>query len=272
MIVKDRLAFAKNCIGILYKLRTGIEKPKGIDSDLVLRGAIERYLHLAIEAIIDVGMRLASLLRLGKPERYRDIAKMLRDCRILDGDEVRKLELWIDLRNILVHGYAEIDYEKLYEALNEVEELEHLINKIYKYVADKNIDPKTNGCENLVARAREVLEKRSDIVFAYVFGSRATDGYGDRSDIDIAIYTESPLKWREFVELALELEDNLGIKVDLVDLRTAPLLLAYEIISNGVVIVDRDREKRLEFEAKILREYLDLKPRLERYYSDILSS
>ncbi|MEM0249150.1 MAG: hypothetical protein QXT53_08640 [Ignisphaera sp.] len=58
----------------------------------------------------------------------------------------------------------------------------------------------------------------------------------------------------------------------MVDLRTAPLLLAYEIISNGVVIVDRDREKRLEFEAKILREYLDLKPRLERYYSDILSS
>lgn len=272
MIVKNRLAFAKSCIGILYKLRTSVGKPEDIAGDLVLRGAIERYLHLAIEAVIDAGMRLASLLKLGKPERYRDIARILRDCGILDASEARKLELWIDLRNILVHGYAEIDYEKLYGALSEVEELEHLVNKIYRYTADKNIDSEVRGDEDFVAKVREVLEKKSNILFAYIFGSRATSGYRDRSDIDVAIYAENLLKWREFIELALELEDYLGVRVDLVDLRTAPLLLAYEVISNGIVIIDRSREKRVEFETKILKEYLDLKPRLERYYSEILSN
>ncbi|MET1159624.1 MAG: HepT-like ribonuclease domain-containing protein [Thermoprotei archaeon] len=271
MIVRDRLAFAKNCIGILYKLRSSIGKPEDIVDDPVLRGAIERYLHLVLEAIIDTGMRLASIMRLGKPERYRDVAKMLRNCGILDDSEAKRLELWIGLRNILVHGYAEIDYEKLYEALNEIEELERFINKIYRYTVDKNIDPEIKDEEALIAKAREALEKRSDILFAYIFGSRATGRYRDKSDIDIAIYTEKPLRWREFVELALELEDSLGIRVDLVDLRTAPLILAYEIISNGVVIIDRNREKRVEFETRILKEYLDLKPRLEKYYDEILS-
>jgi uncharacterized protein YutE (UPF0331/DUF86 family)/predicted nucleotidyltransferase len=271
VIIKDRLAFAKNYIKVLYELRSRVKEPRDIIEDYILRGAIERYLHLALEAIIDVGMRLASTLGLKKPERYRDVARVFRDCGAIDVDDMKRLELWIGLRNILVHGYAEIDYEKLYQALSEIDELELFVEKIYECVEGRDIDPQAKTLEGIVGKVREVLERKENVIFAYVFGSYATGKYIRGSDIDIAVYTKKPLKWRELIELALELEDSLGVEVDVVDLRTAPLLLAYEVISKGVVVVERDKEERIGFETRVLKEYLDLKPRLERYYSEVLS-
>lgn len=271
MIIRDRLAFAENCIKILYKLRSGFREPRDIAEDVVLRGAVERYLHLALEALIDVGMRLASMLGLAKPERYRDVAKVFRDCGALDYAESRRLELWIGLRNILVHGYAEISYEELFKVLQEVEELESLVTKISRYVLSKDIDPQERALDRILAIVREVLEMESDIVFAYIFGSYATGRCSGESDVDIAIYSREPLSWRKLVELKLKLEDALDLNVDVVDLRTAPPLLTYEVISKGVVVMDRDRGERLSFETRALKEYLDLKLRLEKYYETLLS-
>ncbi|MDK6027921.1 DUF86 domain-containing protein [Ignisphaera sp. 4213-co] len=239
--------------------------------DYVLRGAIERYLHLAIEAIIDVGMRIASILKLIKPERYRDVAKIFRECGVLSYDESKRLELWIGLRNVLVHGYARIDYGKLYEVLQNIEELENFVNRIFEYVANRGVDPQKESLSNIVDSVKKVLEKRSNIVFAYVFGSYATGVYRDESDVDVAIYTRNSMGWRELVELILELEDATNKKVDVVDLRTAPLLLACEVVSKGIVVVDRGVEERIDFEVKTLKECLDFRPRLEKYYSEVLS-
>jgi len=125
--------------------------------------------------------------------------------------------------------------------------------------------------ETIAGRVKEVLEKDENTVFAYIFGSYVAGKHGKRSDIDIAVYTRRPMKWKELVRLTLKLEDSLGTRVDVIDLRTAPPLLAYEVVSKGVVVVERDREERISFENRVLKEYLDLKPRLERYYTEILS-
>jgi uncharacterized protein YutE (UPF0331/DUF86 family)/predicted nucleotidyltransferase len=271
VIIRDRLAFAMNSIRILYELRRRVKGPQDIVEDYVLRGAIERYLHLALEAIIDVGMRLASISGFTKPERYRDVARVFRDCGALNVDDARKLELWIGLRNILVLGYTEIDYKRLYEALSEINELERFVKKIYEYVEDKDIDPEEKVLDTIINKIRKILEKEENMVFAYVFGSYAMGKYRRGSDIDIAIYTKKPLNWRELVKLALKLEDSLGVRVDIVDLRTTPPLLAYEIISKGIIVVEKDKEERISFETRILKKYLDLKPRLKRYYNEILS-
>lgn len=264
MIIKDRLARAKTYVEVLRALKSRVSGPRGLAEDYVVRGAVERYMHLALEALIDVGMRLAALTGRGKPERYRDIAKILKELGALDGGEAERLELWIGLRNILVHGYADVDYGKLSEALDELDELERLIEKIGYFVEREGIDPP----QTAFGEVEEVLKKH-DLIFAYVFGSRARGGRG--GDIDVAVYAGRPLKWRELVKLAHELEDSLGTAVDVVDLYDAPPLLAYEVVSKGVVVLDRDRERRVEFEVKVLKEFLDLRPRLERYYRELLS-
>jgi hypothetical protein len=42
-----------------------------------VRGAIERYLYLAIESVIDIGNEIISALQLRRPEQYRDIPHIL---------------------------------------------------------------------------------------------------------------------------------------------------------------------------------------------------
>ncbi|ABL79131.1 type VII toxin-antitoxin system MntA family adenylyltransferase antitoxin [Thermofilum pendens] len=266
MIVKERLARALEYIGLLKELRRRAS-PEALAGDYVVRGAVERYLHLAIEAVIDAGMRLCSLLRLGKPESYRDVARILRGAGMLSAASAGKLELWVGLRNVLVHGYARIDYGKLAEALGEVEELENIVYEIARSTENRGVDPPKAGKDaETIAR---VLSNRSNVVFAYIFGSRAKGQARCRSDIDVAVYTRGEASWKHLVELKNELEDALGLDVDLVHLNEAPLTLAYEVVSTGVLVLDRDSEARAEYEVKVLKQFLDMKPRLEEYYEEL---
>ena len=78
-------------------------------TDFKTRGATERYLHLAIEAVIDIGNEIISALQLKRPEGYRDIPHILAEAGIIPedfGDDIAKM---IGFRNLLVHDYASID-------------------------------------------------------------------------------------------------------------------------------------------------------------------
>lgn len=39
----------------------------------------------------------------------------------------------------------------------------------------------------------------------------------------------------------------------------------------GVLAVKRDREEEVKFKVKTLKEYLDLRTKLEKYYNEVLS-
>lgn len=106
VIINDRLAMARSYVNILRSIRDRVRSIDDLNRDLVLKDAVERYLHLAVESLIDVGMRLCSILNLSKPERYRDIARILMNANILSDETGRLFELWIGFRNVLVHGYA----------------------------------------------------------------------------------------------------------------------------------------------------------------------
>ena len=107
-------------------------------------------------------------------------------------------------------------------------------------------------------------------MFAYVFSSRITGKASSGSDVDIAVFTSRDLSWKEFVVLMHALEDALRLKVDLVHLNKAPLLLAYEVVSKGVLVLDRDVDRRVKFEVRTIKEFLDFKPRLLEYYNSVL--
>ena len=272
-VIRDRLALIKVYLKILHELRKKVKDADYLTKDFIIRGAVERYLHLTIEALIDIGFRICSLIGLKKPERYRDIAHILASSQVLSFEKAKKLELWIGFRNILVHAYAKINVSEVFDALNSIDELENIIHELREGIELKGIDPEVlQGNNGVIPRILSVLHRKEYIVFAYLFGSRAKGTATKKSDIDIAIYAIRHLNWREVVELIHELEDVTKRRVDLVVLNNAPLLLAYEIILNNKVILDRDPEKRINYEVKILHKYLDLKPRLEKYFKELLSS
>lgn len=80
-------------------------------------GSAERFLHLAIEAINDMGNHVVADDNLGETDWYSDIPTLLAENAYIDA-ELR--DLWISMigfRNVLVHQYAEIDRRIVYDVL-----------------------------------------------------------------------------------------------------------------------------------------------------------
>jgi uncharacterized protein len=96
------------------------------------------------------------------------------------------------------------------------------------------------------------------VKFAYLFGSHSRGNAGPLSDVDLAIYLDNRMN---LFSARLALLEDLGRQLkgqscDLVVLNDAPLVLRYEIIRDGKVLKE-NKSRRIEFETRVLREYLD---------------
>jgi predicted nucleotidyltransferase len=106
-------------------------------------------------------------------------------------------------------------------------------------------------------RIRGVLDRRGDVRLAYVFGSVAHGRARPRSDVDVAVLFMGDAKPGVMDVLTEDLEDAAGRRVDLIDLGTAPPLLAHQVVSTGTCIVCRHPGERAAFETRTVVRYLD---------------
>jgi len=105
--------------------------------DFRISGSTERYLQLAIECIIDIGNEIISSLQLKKPERYRDIAYILYEAKIIPKNLADIISSMIGFRNLLVHDYASISKDIVYEFLQtRLKDFEIFINYISKWLKE----------------------------------------------------------------------------------------------------------------------------------------
>jgi len=88
-----------------------------LEEDYELRSAIERNLHLAIESALDIGEVIISAEDFEKPEDYRSVILILGEHKVLPRDFAERFAEAAKFRNILVHMYAEVDVEMVYEIL-----------------------------------------------------------------------------------------------------------------------------------------------------------
>ena len=111
---------------------------------------------------------------------------------------------------------------------------------------------------------------QADVVAAYLFGSAAR-GQADRlSDVDIAVLFDARLGAEESVERQLRLMGNLeeyaNREVQVVILNRAAPLLAYQAVQHGILLYERSRSERIDFEVLARRVYFD-----EKYWLDFHS-
>jgi predicted nucleotidyltransferase len=107
----------------------------------------------------------------------------------------------------------------------------------------------------------ELLNKQPHITFAYLFGSKAKGYANERSDWDIAIYMTDSIKenglWPAF-ELEALLSRAVKETVQVTILNTPlPPVFAFEILKDGILLIDRKPDLRIEIENRILRHYYD---------------
>lgn len=90
-------------------------------------GSTERFLHLAIEALIDMGNHVIADSELGVVNWYSDIPKIMAEKEFISSELGEKWIRMIGFRNTLVHEYIDIDRKIVYDVLqNNIQDLEDL--------------------------------------------------------------------------------------------------------------------------------------------------
>jgi len=128
-----RLEKLKGYILILKKLK---KTPRSqFIEDPFIHGLAERYLHLSIEALIDIGNHVISDQKFKKPETYAEIFEILFKNGIIPKTLYLKISDMPAFRNVLVHDYLDIDHGIVYKTLQEkLELLEQLAKKFAKFI------------------------------------------------------------------------------------------------------------------------------------------
>lgn len=122
----------------------------------------------------------------------------------------------------------------------------------------------------LIEKISNILKAKEYIVFAYIFGSFASeDSY---KDMDVGIFVSgagdiSPLRLE--LKMEDELEDIIHIPVDVRIINSAPLSFVYNILKNGIIIVDNNRSLRADFEGLIYKKYADFRYFRREYLREI---
>jgi uncharacterized protein len=111
----------------------------------------------------------------------------------------------------------------------------------------------------LLERLRATLRAFPAVRLAAAFGSVARGSEHARSDVDLALLLDP-----DTPELRQKIEADLGRaagrEVDLVFLDTAPPLLRFEIASDGVLLLARDRDDWVDFRAQAMIDWWDWAP------------
>lgn len=104
-LLAKKLAFIESCVADLRRLAVADQ----IDKDIKERRFIEHTLQLAIQACLDAASHVVSDDRLGEPETNQELFRLLAQAGRISKELSTKLRAAAGFRNILVHGYAEVD-------------------------------------------------------------------------------------------------------------------------------------------------------------------
>jgi uncharacterized protein YutE (UPF0331/DUF86 family) len=91
-------------------------------SDFRNRLAAAHAIQLAIQICIDIGAHLIAELGLEAPSEYRGIFESLRSAG-LEPQLAERMGKAAGMRNILVHGYLEVDDDAVWSALDRLDDL-----------------------------------------------------------------------------------------------------------------------------------------------------
>ncbi|MGV9200085.1 MAG: type VII toxin-antitoxin system HepT family RNase toxin [Promethearchaeia archaeon] len=136
-VINSRISKLREYLNILRELKH--EPKKDFTEDYKIYGLAERYLHLSIECVLDIGNHIVSRLELKKPEAYQDILIILGKNAILPKEFAEKIAKMEGLRNILIHNYLEINREIVYQHLQEdLSDFDKFLKYIISYLKKRS--------------------------------------------------------------------------------------------------------------------------------------
>lgn len=97
-------------------------------------GSAERFLHLTIEVLNDVGNHIVADQNWGDVEWYSDIPSRLYEHDVIDQSMTERWKQMIGFHNILVHDYVDLDHKRVYDViqdnLDDIEEIKRALTSL----------------------------------------------------------------------------------------------------------------------------------------------
>ena len=109
---------------------------------------------------------------------------------------------------------------------------------------------------------KKVFKDYPEIEAVYLFGSAATGKLHRESDIDLALYPDSPKLREKKLDILTELARLGFCNVDLVFMDKNDIVLQYEAVRQNIVVYQAPGFDRGATYSKIVRQYLDFYPHL----------
>ncbi|TFG20086.1 MAG: DUF86 domain-containing protein [Promethearchaeota archaeon] len=132
-VINARIYKIQEYLKILKELK--LERRENFLTDYRIHGLAERYLHLTIECVLDIGNHLISRLEYEKPETYQEILLILGKNSIIPKEFAKKIAKMAGFRNILIHNYLEINERLVFEYLqNNLSDFEDFNKYIIEYL------------------------------------------------------------------------------------------------------------------------------------------
>jgi uncharacterized protein YutE (UPF0331/DUF86 family) len=123
-LLAKKLAFIETCVADLRRL----SRPERIATDLREERFVEHTLQIAIQAAQDIASHIISDLRLGEPRTNRELFVLLARGGWISSEQATLLGNMAGFRNILVHGYGDVDVEIVQDVA------EHRLDDILDFV------------------------------------------------------------------------------------------------------------------------------------------
>lgn len=128
-VLENRISLAKKYIKILSRYKKYSQKE--IEDNIDIRGAVERYLFLAVQATIDVAEGAVAYKKLRKPTTMSEAFYILNEEDIISAKLVEKMISMTGFRNIITHGYDKVDYGVVFKIIqNDYKDMLNFLKKI----------------------------------------------------------------------------------------------------------------------------------------------
>ena len=112
-LVLKKLARIETCVQELRRLA----EPMALGKDLREERFVEHTLQIAIQAAVDAAAHVVADERLGEPRTQRELFDLLRRAGWLEEELARNMRSMCGFRNVLVHGYDEVDLDIVRDVL-----------------------------------------------------------------------------------------------------------------------------------------------------------
>lgn len=126
IVIENKISEARKYLIILERYKQYSQEK--IVNDIDIKGALERYLYLATQSIIDLADAIISYKKFRKPTTLSESFFILNEEKVISKELTEKMVKMTGFRNTIAHDYGKLNYDIVYNTLhNNLKDIEEFL-------------------------------------------------------------------------------------------------------------------------------------------------